>query len=291
MQIIINLIIFLITLFLYIHINFHLKTNNDLEIFDVDEITKDQLEEICDYKQPMLFKFYVEEIYNNLNLDNIIKNYKTFDVSIRNLGEYTNQDSNIVPITLRDADELFMKDASATYISEYNKDFVQETTLLRYIEANDLFLRPHLCSECQYDIIFGSVNSYTPLRYELNARNYLYVVDGEIELMLTVPNNYKHLDVIRDYDIFEFRSKLNPFRDEDKEKLERVKFLTVTLKPGDIVFIPYKWFYTFKVLKSKTIVCSHKYKVAMNTLAIVPDLFYKFLYDQNIKFNFLNTIS
>ena len=296
MQIIINLMIFLITLFLYIHINFQCRTNNDLEIFDIDNITKDQLEEVCNYKQPILFKFYMDDLNNNLKLEDILAKYRTFDVNIRNISESTNNnlpdnDATILPLQLKEAETLIYKDTSGAYISEYNKDFIEDTTLKRHFESSDIFLRPHLCSECQYDIIFGSKDSYTPLRYELNARNFIYVVDGSVEIMLTIPNNSKYLDVVKDYELFEFRSRYNPFNQTHVEQLERAKFLTVTLSPGDILFIPFKWFYTIKFSSSKTVVATLKYRVVMNTLAIIPDLGYRFLERQNIKFNFLNTIS
>ena len=290
MQIVISFIIFLITLFIYIHINFHLKTNNDLEIYDVDEINKEKLEEICDLKQPLLFKYYVGEQYENLDFSNIILNYGNFDINIRNIGEYNESDITLLPLNLKDGKELFNKDISNNYISEFNEDFIEETTLLRHIKSNDLFLRPYLCSEYRHDILFGSKNSYTPLRYELNYRNYIYVINGTIDIMLTIPNNIKYLDVINDYERFEFRSRLNPYNSENKDKLDKVKFLNITLKQGDIIYIPFKWFYTIKFNDENTLVCSSKYKVLMNTLAIMPEIFHKFLYTQNLKFKFINTI-
>ena len=54
--------VFLIVLFLYIHIFFHLKTSDDLDIYDIETPSKDKLEEICDLRQPVIFAFYNEEI-------------------------------------------------------------------------------------------------------------------------------------------------------------------------------------------------------------------------------------
>lgn len=290
MQIIISFIIFLITLFIYIHINFHVKVTNDLEIFEVDEITKDKLEEICDIKQPLLFKYYVEDVYDNLKYQNIVDQYKTFDINIRNREDYKELDINLLPLSLSDSIELFDKDSSGVYISEFNNDFIKETTIIKNIKTNDLFLRPYLCTECNYDFILGSINSYTPLKYELNYRNFLYVIEGNAEIMLTIPNNIKYLDICKDYENFEFRSQFNPFNIEDNDNLSKVKFLTVLLKPGDILYIPFKWPYTIKLKTNNTIVCKNSYSVLMNSLANLPEYTYKFLNDQNIKFNFLNTI-
>lgn len=291
MQIVINIIIFLLTLFIYIHINFHLKTNNDLEILEVDEVNKEKLEEICNLKKPLLFKYYVDNLHNNLDLETITSNYGNFDINIRKTEDYEKEDTTLLPVKYNECSELFRKDISNNYISEYNQDFLEETTLIKYITTNDLFLRPYLCSECSHDIIFGSENSYTPLKYELNYRNYLYVIEGEIDLMLTIPNNEKYLDIIKDYEIFEFRSGVNPFKDENNSKLEKIKFLNITLKKGDIIFIPFKWLYTYKFKENNSLVCLSKYKVLMNSLAIIPQLFYKFMHDQNLKLKFINSIS
>ena len=41
-----GIIIFCIILFLYLHIQFHLKTSDDLEIFEMESSSKERLEEI-----------------------------------------------------------------------------------------------------------------------------------------------------------------------------------------------------------------------------------------------------
>ena len=57
LKIIISIFIFCLILFFYLHIQFHLKTSDDLEIYEVDQASKDKLEEICDLRQPMLLDF------------------------------------------------------------------------------------------------------------------------------------------------------------------------------------------------------------------------------------------
>lgn len=290
MQILINFIIFIIVLFFYIHINFQLSTSDDLEIYEVDELTKERLEELCNIKQPLLFNYYSPDLDNNLNLSSLLENYKNFDINLRNIIDFSLDDNIFIPINLSDGYNLFSKDLSNTYISESNQDFINETTLHKKIISNDIFLRPYLCSNCQYDLIFGSENSYTPLRYSLNNRNYLYVIDGEIDIMLTIPNNYKYLEIIKDYANFEFRSKYNPYYNNKEKNLDKIKFLTVKMKKNDIIYIPFKWIYTFRINNPKTIICYMKYSVIMNTLAILPEIFLQFLQNKNIKHNFLNTI-
>jgi hypothetical protein len=47
-EIIIGIFVFCITLFLYLHIQFHLKTGDELEIYEIEQASKEKLEEICD---------------------------------------------------------------------------------------------------------------------------------------------------------------------------------------------------------------------------------------------------
>jgi hypothetical protein len=59
MNFLFNIIIFLLVLFLYIHITHQLKTSEDLEIYELDYTTNQHLQEVCDIKQPVLFEFKV----------------------------------------------------------------------------------------------------------------------------------------------------------------------------------------------------------------------------------------
>ena len=62
MKYITSFIIFCLILFIYLHVQFQLKTSDDLEIYEVDDTSKDKLEEICDLRQPVLFDFKNEQI-------------------------------------------------------------------------------------------------------------------------------------------------------------------------------------------------------------------------------------
>ena len=46
MEIIIGFFIFCLVLFIYLHVQFHLKTSEDLEMYEVDQPSKDKLEEM-----------------------------------------------------------------------------------------------------------------------------------------------------------------------------------------------------------------------------------------------------
>jgi hypothetical protein len=64
MQVFINIIIFCIIVFLYIHVNYQFKKGEDLEIYEMDYTTNTHLQEICNVKQPVLFQFKFDELEN-----------------------------------------------------------------------------------------------------------------------------------------------------------------------------------------------------------------------------------
>jgi hypothetical protein len=280
MEILINLLILSITLFLYIHIYNQIKTSNYLEVYEIENISKDKFEELCDLKQPLLI--------NNIGLLNfdiphIQNNYGSFDIKI------TNKDATdmFLPMKFLTAIELFDKDSSANYISENNKEFLEETSLIKEFSINDLFLRPVGTSSIEYDLILGSINSYTPLSYNLNCRNYYSVLTGSIEVTLCPPKDYKYLYINKDYENFKFTSMVDILepQDEYKNEFDKVKFLRVVLEPNRLLQIPAYWFFSIKILESNTLISNFKYTTYMNSLAMAPELFMKFLQKNNIKQN------
>ena len=80
MKMIFSILIFCIVLFLYLHIYFHLKTSEDLEVYDIDKPSKDKLEEICDLRQPVRFEFNNDGFLATCNRSNILDTYGAFDV-------------------------------------------------------------------------------------------------------------------------------------------------------------------------------------------------------------------
>ena len=57
MSTILNISIFIILFFFYIHITQQLKRSEDLEIYEMDYSSNENLQEICDIKQPVLFEY------------------------------------------------------------------------------------------------------------------------------------------------------------------------------------------------------------------------------------------
>jgi len=135
MYIFINILILIIVIFFYIHIYSYKKTSNYLEIYELDNPSKDILENIFNYKQPVLIKNLNLNNLDNIGLTYLENNYFSFDINIYNI----NNDNNIY-IPLTDAILLFKTDTSSNYISICNSTFLTETTLEKVVNNMIYFL-------------------------------------------------------------------------------------------------------------------------------------------------------
>jgi hypothetical protein len=214
-KIIISIFIFCIVLFIYLHVQFHLKTSDDLEIFEIEQESKETLEEICNLRQPVLFDLEEEhfKIIDLTKKSKIIKSFPNFEIKIR---DSYNDEELYLPLHFSIADKLFTLDKQGIYYSENNQEFLQETGITKIMQQNDFHLRPPLVSNCNYDILMGSNGSSTPFRYDINYRNFYMVTQGSVQIKLTPPKNMKYLYPENDYDNFEFRSPINPWNPQEK---------------------------------------------------------------------------
>ena len=287
----IAIFIFCLVLFLYLHIQYHLKTSNDLEVYTIEKPSKETLEEICNIRQPVVFEFKNNRLLESCNLANLDDNYGAFDIQVRDV---TNKDENselYLPFLLKEAINIFGEDKNEKYISEKNQDFLKETGAIKNYNYNDAFLRPPLVSKCIYDFMTGSVGSKTPLRYNINYRNFYYNTSGRVNIKLIPPSSSKYLNPVKDYDNFEFSSPVNVWdvQQEYKADFDKVKVLDVTLNKGEIIFIPAYWWYSIEY-ETVSSICAFKYRTFMNSLAISPEIVLYMLQGQNIKRDTVNKV-
>jgi hypothetical protein len=303
-MLVISIFIFCIVLFLYLHIHFHLKRSNDLEVYEIEQPSKQRLEEVCDIRQPTTFEFYNDQLLTQLSYQSIHTNYRAFDIHIRDVSKVQQSDHSVtddktktlqkgtehdqvlyIPVTFKIAHEVLKKDTEMKYLSEHNADFIDETGLIKLFQLNDEFLRPYMVSRCMYDILMASASTTTPLRYEVNYRNYFLVTQGQARILLIPPKDTRYLYPINDYDILEFRTPVNPWKvqPEYQDDFDKIKTLEVELFQGMVMFIPAYWWYSIKFITAETSVCSFKYRTHMNTISIAPQLCMNLLQNMNTK--------
>ena len=285
MKEIVAVVIFCLILFIYLHVHFHLKKVNDLEIYELCQPSKEKLEEVCDFRQPVVTDFNNQNIIEKCSFNYVKANYTGYDIKIRNVKERDDETELYIPLGIVESIDLFKKDKESKYMSENNYDFLDETGIIKLYRNNDMFLRPPMVSSCNYDILFASLNVETPLRYEVNYRNYFVVTNGKAIVRLLVPKSKKYLYATNDYDNFEFISPVNPWnvQDEYRADFNKLRTIDVTLITGQMIHIPAYWWYSIKFVKSNTTICVFKYKTYMNTLAISNHLVMRLLQGQNTK--------
>ena len=292
MEIIIGFFIFCLVLFIYLHVQFHLKTSEDLEMYEVEQPSKDKLEEICDLRQPVIFDFDCQKIVESSNKSYISNNYNAFEIKIRNVKETDPNSELYIPLPLHAANKLFNEDNNSTYFSENNNEFLEETGVIKSLKYNDEFLRPYMVSNCNYDIMLGSANTCTPFRYEINYRNYYLLTEGSAQIKLAPPHSIRYLYPNYDYENFEFRSPVDPWSPQPKyiADFDKMKCLEFTLIPGKTLYIPAYWWYTIKFNKNTSISCFN-YRTYMNNIAVAPYIGMHALQIQNVKRNIVKKAS
>jgi hypothetical protein len=296
MNIIYIILNFCLVLFFYIHIYFHLKTSNDLEIYEIEQPSKDRLEEICDLRQPVLFDFKNERLLDSCRRSVILDTYGAFDIKIRNVEnkdkdkQYDDTSELFVTLPFSSAIKTLNDDIESKYLVESSGDFLEETGLVKNYKYNDSLLRPYMVSSCNYDFIIGSNKTTTPFRYELNYRTYFLVTEGEIKIKLAPPKSSKYLYPVNDYENFEFRSPVNTWNVQAKYRpdFDKIKCLEMNVKKGQIVFIPAYWWYSILFNDEQTSICAFKYKTYMSSFSILPKFIMRLLQNQNIKHDIIS---
>jgi hypothetical protein len=261
-------------------------------MYEIEQPSKEKLEEICDVRQPVLFDFDCQKIIESSNKTYIANNYQAFEVKIRNIKETDTNSELYIPLPMHASMKLFEEDKNAMYLSEKNTDFLEETGVVKNLKYNDEFLRPYMVSNCNYDVMMGSNGTRTPFRYEINYRNFFLLTQGSAQIKLAPPHSTKYLYPIYDYENFEFKSPIDPWSPQPKyaADFDKIKCLEFTLTPGKTLFIPAYWWYSIKFNKN-TSISVFNYRTYMNNIAVVPYIGMHALQIQNIKRNVVKKAS
>ena len=256
---------------------YNFKTSDELEVFNIENPSKEKIEEVCELRQPVIFN---HEKFNNLDMENISVNYDIYDVNVRD-----SSDNNYsLPLNLKETQKLMSADEKSSFYSEHNSYFLEETGLVKSIKYNDELLKPFGTITSTYDILFGSKNSHTIFKYDMNFRNYMYVQNGKATIKLCPPKYTRYLWETKDYSTFEFYSQINPWNVEEKyaKDFNKVTYINISLDEGEMLYIPTYWWYSIK-FDSDTEIINLKYTTFTNHIAILPHTCLRILQKQNTR--------
>ena len=285
-----TVLIFIIILFLYVHIVAQYKKSEDLEIYEMDYTNNQHLQEVCDLKQPVLFEFknIVPELFQEDDFDNF-KN-SSQDVKVKDTTDIEYGDYITLPV--QSARTLMQTDPKSRFFSEKNEGFMEENLQKKMTTANE-FLKPTFTVQIKYDIMFGSKNVCTPIRYHTEYRKFLCVNSGKIHVKMTPWRSHNYLYPYNDYEHYEFVSPVNCWNPQEKylNEMDKLKFLEFDVKAGNILYIPPHWFYSIKYSdEPNTIVYGFTYNSIMNCVANLPKWSLYFFQQQNLKKKVLKTL-
>lgn len=291
---------FCLSLFLYIHIRFHLKKSSDLDVYHIDYPSKEKLDEICDIRQPVVFgATRLENASRKLTLASLARSYPEFDLNI--IGAKDDGDGStpvkFLPVKIKDASVLLASSGAATaYRSESNGALLAAAGLSKNIQGAEYILRPSLSLRARYDVAFGNVGHHTPLRHHLNYRNYVMVTSGAAGVMMAAPKYTRELVFEADYggggggaggDVT-FVSSENPWPSSDggggSGASNDVNYLYVELRANQIIYVPAYWSYSVRFEQPGTSLLLLYYQTYMGYASCLRHNALAYMQSRNVKY-------
>ena len=129
MQLTINLLIFCVVLFLYVHVYNHIKTSSYLEVYEIENLSKDKFEDLNNFKQPLLLNNYT--LLNNINMDYLISNYPTFDINL-----YNKQNDSVLKIKMDEFTNTLIKYFDRRFKLRYFFHYTDTDQLLKRVSPS-----------------------------------------------------------------------------------------------------------------------------------------------------------
>ena len=187
---------------------------------------------------------------------------------------------------------LISSDPKSNYFIENNDEFVEESGLNKEFYNLDVFLKPTMNLQSKFDILAGSKNCITPLRYHINYRQFYSVNSGKITIKMTPWKSSKYLHLIKDYENYEFRSPINVWKPQTQymNDMDKMKFLEFDINAGYVLYIPPYWWYSIKYTDDNNLVSGITYNSIMNYVANIPNLVLYFIQQHNIKKKITKTL-
>jgi len=274
---------------MYIHIANQFKKSDELEIYETDFTTTKHLDDVCELKQPVLMNIehILPNLFSNITPETIAR-YSSHNVNIKDTNDYYLEDTQSVDSALlpfHTTIKFLESDKQSHLFSENNQDFLDESGILKKIKGVDHILKPSFTVNSRYDLLFGSCNTVTPLRYHTDSRQFLCVTTGKIRVKMTSWKSSKFLHKHKDYENYEFWSPVHPYNptSEFTSDLERINFIEFDVKAGYMLYIPAYWWYSISYLDDPaTYICNITYNTFVNGLSNSWDLSLYFLQQQNI---------
>lgn len=291
MHFFISIFIFIFILFFYIHLQYQYKTSEDLEIYELDYTTNKNLQDICHIKQPILFQInHLKETESFFHFFKQNARFKQNDVNVKDTRDYhkpniTSIDS--VSLSFSSAQGLMETDPKGYFYSDNNFTLMREENAFSKM---DNLLASSWVIQKNYDLLFGSKSTHTPLKFHTETGRFLIIAafnitdtPNTIRIKMTPWKSRKYLNVKYDYENYEFWSPIDIWENPP----DKIKCLEFNVMEGYVLYIPPYWFYSIEFTTTNTCIASFTYSSGMNIISNLPNYGLFFLQQNNIK-NLMN---
>lgn len=274
-------IIFIICIFIFIHIKHQYKIteeqNNILYPIQTEIDTKDAIETMFENRLPCVFLnskmndcngFTIKQLQTKSQQSTIqfpvcnIQYLKNKQI-LKSNTDNTDTDNTEEDVSINDNTNIIWKldtkkqidvdintlltlfNQEDTYITEYNETYIPDT-LLTYIKEYDGFYRPPLNWDRECNILTGSIGSTTPLMFSTNNRTLLVCTNKNIRIRLIHPTHTKHFTQNSSYRHHYIYNE-NIWNINKTSKInEIIPFHEIDIEQGNILSIPPFWLYTIQ---------------------------------------------
>ena len=283
-----NIIIFLVILFFYMHLQHQYKKSEDLEIYEMDYLSNTNLQEIVDMKQPVFFS-----LENTDSLFSKLHPALKEEVIVKDVRDYSNSNSDSdsidgIALSFSSAYGLMNSDPKSTFFSEKNDAFLSDSEFIKTFASFSKKIGTGWSVHTAYDLLFGSPNVELPWKFHTASQRFLVTSPGEgVRIKMTPWKSRKYLDVIYD-------TENNDLWARDSTSSGEIKLLDFELKPGFVLYIPPYWFYRIQFSHTSTstdanskisFLASFTYATPMNILANIQQYVQPLLQSQTFVFS------
>jgi len=273
MSFLVNILVFFIVFIFYLQLTEQHKKNNDLEVYQLDNIDHKDMHDYCRLKLPIVIN------YNNVNPEFVSRVNKQDVLSCLKFLQIKNEDdfykdtpdNSYVEMDTQNANILFETSSDESYYTEKNNETILSSPLRKTFESNDFMLKPNMNIVTEYDILFGKEHSHTPFRYHTQQRKFICCHEGSVSIKMSAWENSDLLNVVHDYESYDFRSPIRVWNPQAQwaANVKQMETMDIVLEKGCMLYIPSFWWYSIRFEKD-SLVSSSQYSSFMNCVYNIP---------------------
>lgn len=283
-----KIIILIIIFILLIHTISSFKVNNEINIIQINNPTKNILEENFRKKYPMIITGILEKwnFIDKLKIENlkkqkikikinnsIIEQHKT-KIIYKTLEDYFNWIDNLEKSKDNSQIEKYVSDNLINVYCAENENLLQDMNILGNVKDETSILLSPLSLINTYPIWIGHSHSKTGLHYDTDYRNLLCQIEGQKKIYLFSPDQTKYMYPSNKFDNGSVCSQVN-FWNVDNNKFpefNKSSYVEILLSPGQIISIPPYWWHAVENI-GKNVALSIRSEPFSTVIAKIPSGF------------------